>query len=393
VMLTAETLPGLQALLQELELDGWLLFDFKGRNPVATAVLGEEIVGSRRVFVLVPQTGVPLAVVHEIDAELWRNWPAGWKQSIWVSQVQLERLLASYTAGLRLAIDYSPQGASPYLDGVPAGLLEMLRQLPCNLVPSVDLVTRFLSVWSGAEAESHERAAAKVAEIARLAMQRVSDALRSGNPISEFDVTEWILSAFASAGLVAESGPSVSVGPNAARNHYRATGEDSSLIVPGQLLLVDLWAKEPGGIYADQTWMASVGPASDRDAGLWKVIREARDAALKLLRDRIRASQPVTGAEVDLAAKQVIADTGFEDHVASRTGHSIDRYGLHGFGPVIDGTETRDDRRLISGVGFSIEPGVYFRGETGVRSEVNVYVKETDIAVTPFDYQRNLIVL
>jgi Xaa-Pro dipeptidase len=198
---------------------------------------------------------------------------------------------------------------------------------------------------------------------------------------------------FDRAGLVTESGPSVSWGPNAARAHYDPTAAESAPIAPGALLLLDLWAKEPDGIYADQTWMAAIGSPTPRDAELWTVVRDARDAALEVIERRIGARQPVRGADADAAARRVIDRAGHLGHTIARTGHSIDRYGLHGFGPPIDDTETYDDRLLIPGVGFSVEPGVYLPGEAGVRSEVNVVVGEGEIIVTPAQYQRELLVV
>ena len=100
------------------------------------------------------------------------------------------------------------------------------------------------------------------------------------------------------------------------------------------------------------------------------------------------------GAEADAAARAGHRRRRLSvDRTIARTGHSIDRYGLHGFGPPIDDTETHDDRLLIPGVGFSVEPGVYLPGEAGVRSEVNVVVGEGDIIVTPSEYQRDLLVV
>jgi Xaa-Pro aminopeptidase len=392
-MLTPGTLPYLQTLLEEQSLDGWLLFDFKGRNPIAAAVLGRWIIGTRRVFVFVPRNGVPTAIFHEIDAELWRSWPTAWNKLIWVRHQELEQALAIYTNGSRVAADFSPRGASPYLDCIPSGVTDLLSEFARELVPSAELVTRFLSAWTEGERQSHERAAEIVADIAHYAMRRVAQCVKGRISITEFDVSQWIHQAFAHEGLVTESGPSVCIGPNAARNHYEPAGENAAAIVPGQLLLIDLWAKEPGGIYADQTWMASIGAPSDRAAHLWLVVRDARDAALNLLKGRIPNRTPATGAEVDLAARQAIVGAGFESGIAGRTGHSIDRFGLHGFGPVIDGTETQDQRMLIPGIGFSIEPGIYLKGETGVRSEVNVYLTEEEVVVTPHTYQKELFVL
>lgn len=392
-MLTHDSLAHLQDLLGQQDLDGWLLFDFKGRNPIATAVLGDRIIGTRRVFVLVPKAGVPTAFVHEIDAELWREWPRRWRQHIWVSQGQLEQLLANHVTGLRLAVDYSPRGASPYLDCVPVGMMELLRQFAFQPVPSVELVTRFLSVWTKEECRSHDRAATAVSKIARQAMKRVADTVHKKQKTTEYDVAIWIRNAFDLAGLISESGPSICMGANAARNHYEPTAETASVIVRKELLLIDLWAKEPGGIYADQTWMMCVGQPSERDAGLWQTVRDSRDAALQLLTERIKKRLPVTGAEVDSAAREVIANAGLEKAVAGRTGHSIDRFGLHGFGPTIDGTETGGGGLLIPGVGFSVEPGVYLKGETGVRSEVNVHILQNDLVITPRNYQTDLMVL
>jgi Xaa-Pro dipeptidase len=166
-VLTPETLPQVQALLSELHLDGWLLYDFRGRNPIAAAVLGDWIVGTRRVFVLLPRIGPPHALVHEIDAELWGHWPSSWTKSIWVYQSDLERLLEQHIRGQELAVEYSPHGHSPYLDCVPVGVFDFLWNYAADLASSADLVTRFLSVWTEADQKSHERAAAKIAEIAR----------------------------------------------------------------------------------------------------------------------------------------------------------------------------------------------------------------------------------
>jgi Xaa-Pro aminopeptidase len=386
-------LPRLQPLISAQGVDGWLLFDFRGRNPIAAAVLGPEIVGSRRVYVLLPPSGPPVALVHAVDAELWRAWPGEWPKRVWVTREELATELGALVRGRRLAVDWSPRGAIPYLDGVPLGVAELLRELGATLVPSVELVTRYCAVWSPADLASHRRAAESIAAIAREALALAGSRAATPDPITEHALAAWVRERFDRAGLVSESGPSVSWGPNAARAHYDPTAEASAPIVRGALLLLDLWATEPGGIYADQTWMAAIGPASNREAHLWTVVRTARDAALELIGSRVRSGAPVRGAEADAAARRVIGSAGLADRTVSRTGHSIDRYGLHGFGPPIDDTETFDDRLLIPGVGFSVEPGVYLPGEAGVRSEVNVVIGEGEIVVTPRDYQADLLVV
>lgn len=392
-MLNPESLPQLQALISEENFDGWLLFDFKGFNPVASAVLGKWIAGTRRVFVKIPRVGAPIALVHEIDRELWRAWPRDWIKRVYIRREELESEIAVLVRGERLAIDYSPRGAVPYLDCVPAGARDFLLHLGAQLFPSIDLVTRFCSLWTQEDLNSHVRAAQKVAEVALSAMRVVGERSAIQQPICEYDLALWIRQAFDQAGLVTDSGPSISFGANAARNHYVPTPENSALIIPGQLLLIDLWAREPGGIYADQTWMAAIGSPTERDARVWSVVQHARNAALKLLNDRVHAKSPVQGAELDRAAKRVIENAGFSANIASRTGHSIDRFGLHGFGPPIDDTETWDSRLLIPGVGFSVEPGIYLPGITGVRSEINAWVGDGEARITPEPYQEELAIL
>jgi Xaa-Pro aminopeptidase len=394
-MLQSDALPRLHAALAALAhpVDGWLLFDFRGLNPIMAAVVGQEIVGSRRAYVYIPRNGPPIALVHAVDAELWREWPAVWRRIVWVRREELARELGSLVGGKTVAMEYSPGGAVPYGDYVPAGTLELLRASGASPVSSAELVSRYCSVWSPEDLAGHLRAAAVISEIARASINRIGERARAGDPADEHEVTRWVLEAFDRAGLETESAPSVSYGEHAARPHYEAPPEGSSPIVPGALLLFDLWAREPGGIYADQTWMAAIGPPSARATELWTVVRRARDAALDLLQTRLRAKEPVAGAEADRAARGVIEAAGYGDRVVCRTGHSIDRVGLHGYGPTIDDTESFDTRRILPGVGFSVEPGIYIPGEIGLRTEVNAHAREDGLDVTPSDYQRDLIVV
>ncbi len=394
-MLNPDAVPALHAAIAALadRVDGWLLFDFRGINPIMAAIFGREVVGSRRAYVYVPRDGMPVALVHAVDAELWRGWPSQWKRIVWVRRDELARQLEALVGGRTVAMEYSPGGAVPYGDYVPAGTLELVRGAGATPVSSAELVSRYCSVWSAADLAGHLRAAAALSGIAQASIARIGERARAGDPVDEHEVTRWIMEAFDRAGLVTESAPSVSYGEHAARPHYEAPATGSSPIVPGQLLLLDLWAREPGGIYADQTWMASIGAPSTRVAGLWTVVRDARDAALDLLRTRLEAGQPVAGAEADRAAREVIEAAGHGSRIVCRTGHSIDRVGLHGFGPTIDDTETFDSRRIIPGVGFSVEPGIYFPGELGLRTEVNAHARADGLDVTPADYQRDLLVV
>ena len=392
-MLDEKTLPAVQSAISEAGLDGWLLFDFHGLNPVARGMLELSGMGTRRIFVMIPAEGQPIAITHAIEQGPWRDWPSLWAKTEYSGWRQLEAQLAKAVSGKRVAMEYSPGDAVPYLDRVPAGVLEMVRAAGATVVSSADLVSRFYAVWTEENLASHKRAAEIIAPIAHQAMQRAGDAARQGTPVTEHSLQQWILEQFAANGLSTDHGPIVAIGPNAANPHYEPVSEGSQTIDSGAILLIDLWAREDGGLFADQTWMGSLGDPSERDMKVWLAVRDARDAAIALLRERISARKPVSGGEVDDAARAVIVSRGFGERFIHRTGHSIDVRDLHGSGPHIDNLETREERQLIQGVGFSIEPGVYLPADVGMRSEVNGYVGDGELVITPAVYQKDLILV
>ena len=392
-MLNKEKLVPLQAALVEANIDGWLIFDFHGLNPIATGLLELTGMTTRRIFVFVPRSGEPVAITHAIEQGPWRDWPADWKKSEYSSWRQLESELGALLHGKTVAMEYSPGDAVPYLDRVPAGVIEMVRAAGARVVSSADLVTRFYAVWSDENLSSHKRAAEIVAKVGRSALQRAGDAAKSGSPITEYALQQWILSEFGANGLSTDHGPIVAIGPNAANPHYEPTSENTAVINKGDVLLIDLWAREENGLFADQTWMGSLGTPGGKEVKIWEAVRDARDAAIALLRERIEAGKPLSGGEVDDAARAVITSRGFGPQFLHRTGHSIDPRDLHGSGPHIDNLETREERLLMPGVGFSIEPGIYVAGEVGMRSEVNGYIGDREVVITPSDYQRDLVVV
>jgi Xaa-Pro aminopeptidase len=392
-MFTVETLPAVQRALTAARLDGWLLFDFRGCNPIASALLGLEGMRSRRAFGWIPARGTPVALTHAIEPGTWERWPATWKREVYSSWKSLEQLLTATVQGMHIAMEFSPGDAVPYLDRVPAGVLEMVRAAGAEVVSSGELVSRFYAVWTPEEIESHERAAERIATIARDAMALAARRARSGSPMAEHQLKEWILAAFQRQGLTTDHGPNVSVGPNAANPHYEPSESHPRLIEEGDILLIDLFAKEPLGVWADQTWMASIGEPSAEARKIWEAVREARDSAIHMVRERAKRGEAMRGADVDDAARGVIADRGYAPFFTHRTGHSIDARDIHGSGPNLDNLETREERLLIPGVGFSIEPGIYLPGKIGMRSEVNVYLRDGEAVVTPREYQRELEVL
>jgi Xaa-Pro dipeptidase len=392
-VLQPESLPALQSALDRASLDGWLLYDFHGLNPVAVGMLELPGMTTRRFFVYIPRTGAPVAITHAIEQGPWAGWPAKWRKEKYSSWRLLESLLSDVVKGKRVAMEYSPGDAVPYLDRVPAGVLEMVRNAGATVVSSADLVSRFYAVWSDEQRASHERAARAVATIGQQAIRLAGSRADSASPLTEFALQNWIRERFEAGGLETDHGPIVAIGPNAANPHYEPTAEQPSTINRGDILLVDLWAREKNGVFADQTWMGSLGAPSDRDKTIWLAVRDGRDTAISLLQQRISAHQPVRGGEVDDAARAVITKRGFGEFFIHRTGHSIDPRDLHGSGPHIDNLETREERALIPGVGFSIEPGIYLPGDVGMRSEVNGFIGADSVLITPSDYQKDLLIV
>lgn len=393
IRLTPDTLGEYQAALRDAGVDGWLFYDFRGTNPIAGELTGVGGFVTRRFFVWVPADGMPVAITHAIEQGVWSTWPGAWRKVVYSSWRSLEQHLGTLVAGRRLAMEYSSGDAVPYLDRIPAGVIELVRQAGATVVTSGDLVSRFYARWSSDDLASHRRAAVVVAGVAQDAFRFVGERVRSGQAVTEDEVQGRIADAFTRAGLVFSHPPNVSYGANAANPHYEPSAGSPVRIEPGATLLIDLWATEPDGVYADQTWMASVGPPSERAQSIWTAVRDARDAALDLLRRTAKERGTIRGADVDDAARQVITSRGFGEYFTHRTGHSIDQKDLHGSGPNLDNLETREERLIFPGIGFSVEPGVYIAGEIGIRSEVNCCFLDGELVVTPDEYQREMAVI
>ena len=382
-------------MLAEAGLDGWLLFDFHGTNPIATGLLDLEGMVTRRIFAWIPREGVPVAITHNIEQGPWRRWPDAWGHERYSGWAELEGLVKEAVDGRRIAMEYSPGDAVPYVDRVPAGVLDMVRAAgAAEVVSSGELVSRFYAALDERQVDSHRRAAEIVRQIALDAVALAATRARSGTPMTEHELQAEIMRRFHDADMLSHDEPIVAVGANAADPHYAPSAERPVPIADGSILLIDLWAHfRDGGVYADQTWMASLGQPSARAREVWTAIRDARDAAVDLIRERLEAGREVRGAEADDAARRVIEARGFGEYFTHRTGHSIDARDLHGSGPHLDNLESREERALITGVAFSVEPGIYIPGEIGMRTEVNGVIDGDSLLVTPAEYQRDLLIV
>jgi Xaa-Pro aminopeptidase len=379
--------PALQTALKELQADAWLLFDFRGVNPIAARVVDVHGMATRRYFVILPATGSPVAIVHRIELQAFEGFPgtvrpyAAWRE--------LHDALRPLVSGRTVALEVSPLDAVPYLDRVPHGVVQLLESFGARIVSSAPLVTRFAARWSGAELAGHRRAAEAIAAIARQSLAWAGAELASGHEVRETGVQRTVMEAFDRAGLFTDHPPIAAFAANAANPHYEPQPGADRRLAAGDVMLLDLWAGTARGtVFADQTWMAFAGRSVDAEVGrVWETVRDARDAAVTRLRERWR--QGVTGADLDDATRGVIAAAGYGEFFVHRTGHSIDRE-LHGSGPHLDNFETADTRLLQPGIGFSVEPGIYLPGRFGVRSEINVYLAESGPEVTPGEPQRTL---
>ena len=391
LLASPEGVARVQEALRGMELDGWLLYEFRGQNWISAALLGTGWT-TRRSFVFVPREGEVRTLVHAIESSSWRHWP--WPRESYSGWREMEKSLGSLLGGARrVALETSPGAAVPTVDLVPAGTVELVRSLGAEPVSSGDLVSRFFSAWTRDQLVDHRRTAETIAEVARSAFQEAGRAIRDGEPHHEASLTAWILAAMERGGVRVEADTHVAVGRTAADPHYAPAG-DGEVIRAGELLLIDLWGRTAEDrVFADQTWMGVMGtepPGRARE--IWTVVRDSRDAGVQLLRDRHAAGREIRGFEVDAVCRGVIGQAGFGEFFIHRTGHSMDLK-LHGSGPNLDDLETRDDRLLVPGVGFSVEPGIYIPGEIGVRSEINVHFGEDGPEVTPGNPQDELILV
>ena len=376
----------IQAALREQALDGWLFYDHHNRDPLGLRILGLPPDGhvTRRWFYFIPAEGEPRKLVHRIESGRLDSLPgtvaaySSWQEL----EGQLQTLLAGAT---RIAMQYSPRNAIMYVAMVDAGTVELLRELGKEIVSSADLVSQFEAVLTDEQLETHYAAQRLLDPILAEAWLEMGRRVRAGASDSdEQSMVEYLQDRLRSASLVWEHGPNVSCGPNSADSHYEPTRESSRPIRRGDFVLIDIWAKldQPDAIYYDITWTGVVDrEPTEREQLVFTTVRDARDAAIRIVQEAFAAGKTLAGWEADDAARSVIRSAGFGDWFTHRTGHNIAAE-LHGSGAHLDNLETHDERRLLPNTCFSVEPGIYFPGEFGVRSEVNMIVRRGSAEVT-----------
>jgi Xaa-Pro dipeptidase len=374
----------IQAALRAEHLDGWLFFDHHQRDPVAYRILNLSAtrVATRRWYYFIPAEGEPKGMVHAIEAGVLDGLPGDVrKYSSWPDHLDgLHQLLVG---SRKIAMQYSPNCAIPYVSLVDGGTLELVRGAGVEIVTSANLVQLFEARWSAEQVEMHLEAGRRVDGIRAEAFQKIASSLAAGRSITEWDVNRFIRAGFEKSGMVTDHGPIVAVNANMSNPHYEPEAQGSREIQKGDAVLIDMWAKldRPLGVFYDITWTGYCGatPPSALQ-NVFEVVRDARDRAVQRVQTAIPRGEVLHGFEVDDAARTYIKERGFGEYFVHRTGHSIGEE-VHGTGANMDNLETHDERKIIAGTCFSIEPGVYLP-EFGIRSEVNVYVSATEARVT-----------
>ncbi len=379
----AFSLADAQSYLRNQQLDGWLLEDFHQNNPIFWQVVGGRRHTTRRAFLLIPPAGVPRFLLHMIDAE--RLSDLGWPIDIYLSRADQEAGLRTLLHGRqRVAMEYSPACSLPVVSRVDAGTIEQVRALGVDVVSSGDVLQYAVARLTPEQLEMHRIAAEAVGTIAQEAFRFIRQHLDTG--VTEYDVHRFIRDRFAARDLVTDSGPTVAVNAHSGDPHYEPLPETATRIQRGDWVLIDLWAKQArdGAVFGDTTWVGFVGEdVPTLNQRVFDSVRRARDAALRLLDEAWVQHRELEGWQVDEAARQIIDADGYAQYFTHRLGHSIGEQ-IHSNGVNLDGFETHDTRKIIPGVVFSVEPGIYLP-EFGVRLEVDVYLDPSrgPIVTTP----------
>ncbi len=370
-----------QDFLKQRSLDGWLLFDFRKSNPLATQVFNHGgTLLTRRWFLWIPTSGQPKVLVHDIE---FGSFPrVGYDIHKYNGRESLKSEIAKLLGNAKtIAMEYSPNGNNPYVSKVDAGTMDMMRSLGVSVVSSGDLLQLFLA-WTPEQLANHRRASDVLTQTKDAALLYLKEHIASKKSISEYQLQQYMNEFIEARGMESGHPPIIGFGPGGGDPHYVPSAEHSKTLEKGDAILMDLWCKAPGNNpFADITWMAHYGTPTEKFMHVFKTVLAGRDAGLELLQNRLSSGQLVKGYEVDLATRKVLIDAGYESNLKHRTGHSLGNVITHGDVAHFDGFETLDERAVLPNLGFTIEPGVYFP-EFGVRSEINVYSHPNKIEVT-----------
>jgi Xaa-Pro dipeptidase len=396
-MTTNERIASIQEAVRNFGFDGWLFCDFHNRDPISYRVLGLEggKFTSRRWFYFVPAHGEPVGLVHAVEKRKLDPLPG--RKAVYLPWEQLHaELRQALGKPGRIAMQYSPANNIPYVDLADPGLVELVRSFGHEVVSSADLVQQFEAVLSDEQLGTHIEAGTHIQRIKNEAFERIAAGIRAGTPATEYEIQRFIIRSFDEAGLTCdEEWPIVAVNEHAADPHFEPLPGNTVPIRAGDMILIDLWARlnQPGAIYYDITWCGFAGNSPpDEYVRIFDVIMEARNRAFNLVKERFETDVAVYGYEVDRVCRETVEKAGYGPYFVHRTGHSIGT-AVHGNGVHMDSLETKDERRLVPGICFSIEPGIYLDGRMGVRTEIDAFIGHDGIVRVSGDLQKKLVLL
>lgn len=411
-----------QEYMAEHGVNGWLLYDYRGLNPIFADTVGRVGHVTRPVWLWIPASGRPRLLLSFVDQSRFdhldldttlfinrRDMIEKLGEIVGMSSggAVLERTSGDALAGdaaaiaelrrelgtrrVRVAMEYTPEGALPRVSNVDGGTLELVKGLGVEIVPSADLLQYATQRWNAEQFESHVYAAEKLSVIVLEAFRYIGDSIDSG--VTEYDVKEFINNRFLDEGMIVTDGPAVAVNEHASDPHFDPTPDNSVEIKRGDWVLIDLWTRLPGedDMFGDITWTAYVGrevPAKQRE--VFDIVLGSRDAALAEMENAFKEGRVLEGWELDKVARDYIEEAGYGEYFNHRLGHSLGRE-VHSNAVNLDSWETHDTRQLIPGIAVTIEPGIYIP-EFGVRSEIDVFMSEDGPQVTT-QMQRDVVLI
>jgi len=386
-----------QKILSQLDFDAWLLYDFRGSNELALTMLDipKKAHLTRRFYYLIPKQGEPKKIANAIETFHFDDLPG--KLLPYASYDSLSKNLKTSLEGIKkVAMEYSPMNAIPYISRVDAGTIEQIRSLGVEIVSSADLISMYNALWTKEQFQENKPVAYALNEIVYKSFDFIKKKILKSQNITEYDVQQFIMSEFKRRKLFTDDPPIVGVNENSANPHYTPTKQKNRKIKKDDFVLIDLWAKnnKEDSVWADITWVGFVGSSVPaKYSEIFDIVAEARDTAFNLVDSRFKEGKEVRGYEADAASRKVIEDAGYGKYFIHRTGHSITT-DLHGSGAHIDNFETKDERLILPSTSFSIEPGIYLPGKFGVRTEVDVFItKAGKVMCTGKEKQKEVVAI
>jgi len=387
----------IQSILNQMGIDAWLFYDFRGSNDLALSILNisKDSHLTRRFFYLVPKVGDPVKIINGIEAFHLDHLPG--EKLTYSNHISLSQHISDSLKGLKkISMEYSPKNAIPYVSKVDAGTIEQIKSYGVEIISSGDLISMFNAVWTKEQYEENKPVAKALTDIVDLSFSFIEENISFKKELTEYDVQKFIMNEFGKRNYFTDYPPIVGVNENSANPHYEPSEIINKPIRENDFVLIDLWAKvnKVNGVWADITWVGFVGDkVPEKYNKVFDVVAAARDKAFNLVSSQFNEGKEIRGYEVDDAAREVIVNAGYGDYFIHRTGHSITT-DLHGSGAHMDNFETKDERLLLPSTSFSIEPGIYLTGDFGIRSEIDVYISEDgNVIATGGERQKEVIAI